>query len=50
MVGRVDDQPRIPAYLEWAGVGFMRNAYRTFEERGYRTRLLVAAYRNLSFE
>ena len=56
MVGRVDDWLKIVAdkenittnqdYLEWAGVAVMKNAYRIFTERGYRSRLLAAAYRN----
>ena len=56
MVGRVDDWLKIAAdkqnittnqdYLEWAGVAVMKNAYRIFTERGYRSRLLAAAYRN----
>jgi len=56
MVGRLDDWLKIqankhdiitnPEYLEWAGIAVMRNAYRIFQERGYRPRLLVAAYRN----
>ena len=56
MVGRVDDWLKViaerdniivnPEYLEWAGVAVMKNAYRIYRERGYRTRLLAAAYRN----
>jgi len=56
MVGRVDDWLKVvankediivdPEYLEWAGVAVMKNAYRIYKERGYRTRLLAAAYRN----
>lgn len=56
MVGRVDDWLKVVAnkeniitnqdYLEWAGVAVMKNAYRLYQERGYRTRLLAAAYRN----
>jgi transaldolase len=56
MVGRVDDWLKVvaekediivdPACLEWAGVAVTKNAYRIFQERGYRTRLLVAAFRN----
>lgn len=56
MVGRVDDWLKIvankrnilvdPAYLDLAGVAVMRNAVRIFREKGYRARLLVAAYRN----
>ncbi|MDR0562015.1 MAG: transaldolase family protein [Spirochaetaceae bacterium] len=56
MVGRLDDWLKIiaskkgvitdPGYLEWAGVAAAKRAYRLFKERGYRTRLLNAAYRN----
>lgn len=56
MVGRVDDWLKVcankddiitdPENLEWAGVAVMKNAYRIYNERGYRTRLLAAAYRN----
>jgi transaldolase len=56
MVGRLDDWLRVlveknnitidPGYLEWAGVAVLKKAYRIFRERGYRTRLLSAAFRN----
>jgi len=56
MVGRTDDWIKVvankrgiitdPGYLEWAGVAVMKHAYRLYQERGYRTRLLAAAYRN----
>ena len=56
MVGRVDDWLKAvverdgiivdPESLDWAGVAVMKNAYRLFNERGYRTQLLSAAYRN----
>ncbi len=56
MVGRVDDWLKIvsqkhdiitePEYLEWAGVAVMKHAYQIYQESGYRTRLLAAAYRN----
>ena len=56
MVGRVDDWLKKvaekqgvitdPGYLEWAGVAVMKNAYRIYQERGYTTKLLAAAYRN----
>jgi transaldolase len=55
MVGRIDDWLRVvaardnicvdPGSLNWAGVAVMKNAYRIYRERGYRTRLLAAAYR-----
>ncbi len=56
MVGRTDDWLKVvankqgiitnPDYLEWAGVAVMKHAYRLYQERGYRARLLAAAYRN----
>ena len=56
MVGRLDDWMKVvaardglgidPQYLEWAGVAVFKKAYRIFRERGYRTRLLAAAFRN----
>jgi transaldolase len=32
--------------LEWAGVAVFKKTYRLFRERGYRVRLLAAAFRN----
>jgi transaldolase len=56
MVGRVDDWLKTqlakkgivtdPGYLEWAGVAVAKNAYRIYKERGYKTRILNAAFRN----
>jgi transaldolase len=56
MVGRLDDWLKVlveknnvsidPGYLEWAGVAVLKKAYHIFRERGYRTRLLSAAFRN----
>jgi transaldolase len=56
MVGRLDDWLKMladrddiitdPGYLEWAGVAAMKKAYRIYQERGYRLRLLSAAMRN----
>ncbi len=56
MVGRLDDWLKViaekenitiePGYLEWAGVAVFKKAYRLFRERGYRLRLLSAAFRN----
>lgn len=56
MVGRLDDWLKTvakreavtvdPGYLEWAGVAVFKQAYRIFQERGFRTRLLSAAFRN----
>jgi transaldolase len=56
MVGRLDDWFKVvmerdgisvdPGYLEWAGVAVFKKAYGLFRERGYRIRLLSAAFRN----
>jgi transaldolase len=56
MVGRVDDWMQAlltrdnltvhPASPMWAGVAVMKQAYRLYQARGYRTRLLAAAYRH----
>ena len=56
MVGRLDDWLKIvaakekiavtPGVLDWAGVAAFKNAYRIYKEKGYRTRLLSAAYRS----
>ncbi len=56
MVGRLDDWLKAvaekdgviidPGYLEWAGVAVFKKTYRLFRERGYRVRLLSAAFRN----
>src|SRR6204780_1989967 len=56
MVGRLDDWLKIlmekdniaidPGYLEWAGVAVLKKAYQIFRKRGYRIRLLSAAFRN----
>jgi transaldolase len=56
MEGRLDDWLKIvagkegiitnPGTLDWAGVAAFKNAYRIYKEKGYRTRLLAAAYRN----
>jgi transaldolase len=35
-----------PGYLEWSGVSVVKKAYRIYQQRGYRTRLLSAAFRN----
>ncbi|CAM3599997.1 transaldolase family protein [Erysipelothrix urinaevulpis] len=55
MVGRVGDWTKeaaetqginlSPEALELAGVSVMKNAYTIFQEKGYRTTLLAAAYR-----
>ncbi|MCZ4496788.1 MAG: talB, partial [Thermoleophilia bacterium] len=56
MVGRLDDWIKVvaardgvtvdPGILEWAGVATFKRAYQIFSERGFRTRLLSAAFRN----
>lgn len=56
MVGRLDDwlkdcvaregSPIDPAHLEWAGIAAFKRAYGVFQERGFRSRLLSAAFRN----
>ncbi len=56
MVGRMDDWLKViqkkeniavtPGAIDWAGVAVFKNAYRIYNERGYKTRLLSAAYRN----
>src|SRR4029077_14820990 len=35
-----------PGYLEWAGVAVFKKTYRIFRDRGYRIRLLSAAFSN----
>ncbi|WP_040283547.1 transaldolase family protein [Tessaracoccus massiliensis] len=57
MVGRLDDWMKHvvardklfidPSALEWAGIACMKKAYRIFQERGFRARLLSAAFRNV---
>ncbi len=56
MIGRADDWMHVvtnrddiivhPAHLHWAGVAIIKKAYSIFKERGYRARLLAAAYRH----
>jgi transaldolase len=56
MVGRLDDWLKIvaekqniianPWVFDWAGVAVMKRAYKIYKERGYRLRLLSAAFRN----
>ena len=56
MVGRIDDWLKVvaekesisidPGYFEWAGVAIFKKTYKLFRERGYRIRLLSAAFRN----
>lgn len=56
MVGRLDDWMKSvvekrnlsldPGVLEWAGVAVFKRTYELYRQRGYRTRLLSAAFRN----
>jgi transaldolase len=56
MVGRLDDWLRVvaekeniiadPAVYDWAGVAVMKKAYGIYRDRGFRPRLLSAAFRN----
>jgi transaldolase len=56
MIGRLDDWMRVladrddiaidPAALNWAGIAAFKRAYGIYRERGYRARLLAAAYRH----
>jgi transaldolase len=56
MVGRLDDWLKVvmdkegistdPGHLEWAGVAVFKKTYQLFRQRGYRVRLLSAAFRN----
>ncbi len=56
MGGRLDDwlkasaaKDRVliePGFFEWAGVATLKKAHRIFVERGYRIRILSAAFRN----
>ena len=56
MVGRTDDWVKVeaekkgisvdPGIMEWAGIAAFKHAYKIYQERGYRTRLLAAAFRN----
>jgi len=56
MIGRLDDWMKVlvdrdglsvnPAALDWAGIAVFKRAYAIFKERGYRSRLLAAAFRH----
>ena len=56
MIGRTDDWMQVvtkrdgitvnPTYIPWAGIAVFKNASRLYQERGYRSRLLAAAYRH----
>ena len=57
MIGRLDDWLKVvatrdeiaidPTDLEWAGIACAKRAHDVFHERGFRTKLLAAAYRHL---
>lgn len=56
MIGRLDDWVKVlvdrddialdPTAANWAGLAVFKRAYGLYQERGYRTRLLAAAYRH----
>jgi len=56
MVGRLDDWLKVvverdelavdPTVLDWAGIAAAKRAYGLFRRRGYRSHLLIAAYRH----
>lgn len=56
MIGRLDDWVKVlverddialdPGAANWAGIAVFKRAYELFRERGYRPRLLAAAYRH----
>jgi transaldolase len=56
MIGRLDDWLKkaarkesivlTPGNLDWAGIAVIKKAYGIFQQRGYRARLLAAAYRH----
>ncbi|MGZ3586487.1 MAG: transaldolase family protein [Candidatus Limnocylindrales bacterium] len=56
MIGRLDDWLKAiverdglalePGALDWAGIAVFKRAYELFRERGYRSRLLAAAFRH----
>lgn len=57
MIGRLDDWMQVlvardgididPEHTKWAGIAAFKKAYGIYQERGYRTRPLAAAYRHL---
>ena len=57
MQGRLDDWMGVllkrdgvladPGYLPWAGIAAVKRACQIYQERGYRTRMLSAAYRHV---
>ena len=56
MIGRTDDWLKVvakregvaitPGHLDWGGIAVIKKAYGVFKARGYRARLLAAAYRH----
>jgi transaldolase len=56
MIGRLDDWLKVvaknhsivltPGHLDWAGIAVMKKTYALFQQRGYRARMLAAAYRH----
>lgn len=56
MIGRLDDWLHVvdkrdgilvpPGYPDWAGIACFKKTYHLYQERGYRARLLAAAYRH----
>jgi transaldolase len=56
MIGRLDDWVKVlverddialdPGAANWAGIAVFKRTYAIFRERGYRSRLLAAAYRH----
>ena len=56
MIGRLDDWVRVvadrdgiavdPDAMDWAGIAVFKRSYAIYQERGFRTRLLAAAYRH----
>jgi len=56
MIGRLDDWIKVlekrdqilltPGYADWAGIAAIKKAYGIYQQRGYRARLLAAAYRH----
>jgi transaldolase len=56
MIGRTDDFLKLvakrdaivitPGHLDWGGIAVIKKAYGIFKARGYRARLLAAAYRH----
>jgi transaldolase len=56
MIGRLDDWLKVaakkdsivltPGHLDWAGIAVIKKAYGLYQQRGFQTRLLAAAYRH----